>query len=407
MSLFITSLSLLVGCSGNSALQDRFSPDPSLNSPQTVESPSPSSSPSPQRVSQLPPQFPSSIPLYRNAKMIETKGEISETQGTTYWESDDPINVLKSRYQAEFKENNWEIIQPFNLDTDNEEDKLIASKENLEVNIYFKEIGRNNQFIIEYKPLNTAVNPNSSPSLSPSPSNSPALTNMSFADLNEVPAPLQKYLSDLTNLGELTAYQGTSDQFKPEQPISRREYARWLFNIHNQLYRNQSAKQIRPSSRGSEPVFSDIPASDPDFAVIQGLAEAGVLRSSLTGDTEQTSFRPDAPLLREDLLIWKVPVDLRKALPSATIDNVKETWGFQDTNKIPPLALRALYADFQNGDKANVRRVFGYTTLFNPKKAVTRAEAAAALWYFGFQGDGISAQEVLEIQNSSSVTNNG
>ena len=60
------------------------------------------------------------------------------------------------------------------------------------------------------------------------------------------------------------------------------------------------------------------------------------------------------------------------------------------------LAVRALYADFQNGDRANVRRMFGYTALFQPLKPVTRAEAAASLWYFGFQGDGITAKEVLK-----------
>ena len=60
-----------------------------------------------------------------------------------------------------------------------------------------------------------------------------------------------------------------------------------------------------------------------------------------------------------------------------------------------------LYADFQNGDLSNIRRIFGYTTLFQPKKPVTRAEAAASLWYFGFQGDGITAQEVLESEAES------
>ena len=60
-------------------------------------------------------------------------------------------------------------------------------------------------------------------------------------------------------------------------------------------------------------------------------------------------------------------------------------------------AIQALYADFQNGEQSNVRRVFGYTTLFQPKKGVTLAEAAASLWYFGYQGDGLSAQDVLSI----------
>ncbi|MFM6397433.1 MAG: S-layer homology domain-containing protein, partial [Planktothrix sp.] len=36
-----------------------------------------------------------------------------------------------------------------------------------------------------------------------------------------------------------------------------------------------------------------------------------------------------------------------------------------------------------------------FTTLFQPKKNVTRAEAAATLWFFGFQGEGISAKDAL------------
>ncbi|HEY9747138.1 MAG TPA: S-layer homology domain-containing protein, partial [Allocoleopsis sp.] len=97
-----------------------------------------------------------------------------------------------------------------------------------------------------------------------------------------------------------------------------------------------------------------------------------------------------------------LPLDTRQALPTASLDAVKETWGFQDAAKIDPKALRAVLADFQNGDLANIRRALGYTTLFQPKKSVTRAEAAATLWYFGSQGEGVSALELL--QNQSGVT---
>ena len=55
--------------------------------------------------------------------------------------------------------------------------------------------------------------------------------------------------------------------------------------------------------------------------------------------------------------------------------------------------------NYNNADNSNIRRVFGYTTLFQPKKTVTRAQAAATLWYFGFQGEGISANEVLNNPN--------
>ena len=85
-------------------------------------------------------------------------------------------------------------------------------------------------------------------------------------------------------------------------------------------------------------------------------------------------------------------------MPTASVEAIKESWGFQDTANIDPAVLGALFADFQNGDRSNLQRVFGYTTLFQPKKPVTRAEAAASLWFFGFQGDGITAPELLKSQ---------
>ena len=76
--------------------------------------------------------------------------------------------------------------------------------------------------------------------------------------------------------------------------------------------------------------------------------------------------------------------------------------GLQEAAKIYSRALRAVTADFQNGDQSNIRRVFGYTTLFQPKKAVTRAEAAATIWFFGSQTEGISAKEALQLKPQKS-----
>ena len=156
------------------------------------------------------------------------------------------------------------------------------------------------------------------------------------------------------------------------------------------------AKKIRLATTSSELAFQDIKPNDPDFAAIQGLAEAGLIPSVLTQENDNLLFRPEAPLTREDLLAWKVPLDIRKALPKASIENIEDSWGFQDATNINTLSMRALFADFQNGDRSNVRRMFGYTTLFQPKKSVTRGEAAASLWYFGFQGDGMTAKEALK-----------
>ncbi|MEB3269308.1 MAG: S-layer homology domain-containing protein [Leptolyngbya sp.] len=222
---------------------------------------------------------------------------------------------------------------------------------------------------------------------------SPAASSQGLAG---VPSDLKPYIEDLLALDLLPLRQGAdgsgADGFT--QPISRREYARWLFTVNNRFYADTAAKRVRPGSRGDQPAFQDVPATDPDFAAIQGLAAAGIIPSTLTGNSTAVNFRPDTPLTRETLVLWKVPLDTRAALPTTTPAAVTETWGFQDAAKIEPLALRAIAADFQLGDFANIRRAFGYTTLLQPQKAVTRAEAAATLWRFGTQTDGITAKDV-------------
>lgn len=251
-----------------------------------------------------------------------------------------------------------------------------------------------------------------------------------FNDLDKIPAPLRPYVEAVIALGVLTPANPTpnptpspvssptstpttsptlsptvastpsgspsSSLFAPNQIITRRDYARWLVAVNNRLQANQPAQQVRLGLTTAQPAFQDVSRSDADFPVIQGLAEAGLVPSPLSGDSTTVVFRPNEPLTREQLLLWKVPMDMRQTLPPATLEAVTQTWGFQDAARIEPKALRAVLADFQNGDLSNIRRVFGYTTLFQPKKPVTRAEAAAALWYFGFQGEGRSAESVLK-----------
>ncbi|WP_008307846.1 S-layer homology domain-containing protein [Leptolyngbya sp. PCC 6406] len=219
-------------------------------------------------------------------------------------------------------------------------------------------------------------------------------------NLDVIPEDLRSYVADLIALdpdllkGDATWGEDGVDFFT--QPISRREYARWLFALNNQFHQDAAAKRIRGGNRSDKPAFQDVPPEDPDFAAIQGLAAAGIIPSALTGNSTAVTFRPDAPLTRETLVLWKVPLDTRATLPTTTPEAVTQTWAFQDVNTIEPLALRAIAADFQLGDFANIRRAFGYTTLLQPQKAVTRSEAAAALWRFGTQTDGITAQEIAD-----------
>jgi hypothetical protein len=232
----------------------------------------------------------------------------------------------------------------------------------------------------------------------PSAERSPSASTL---DLAGVPTDLHTYVNDLAALevlpllAESTDSPPTANGNAPfSQPISRREYARWLFLANNTFYEDVANQRIRAGTQGDEPAFQDVSPADPDFDAIQGLAKAGIIPSTLSGSSTMTNFRPDAPLTRETLILWKVPLDIHRALPETTPESVAERWGFQDVNQVEPLALRAVAADFELGDFSNIRRAFGYTILLQPNQTVTRAEAAAVLWRFGSQTEGVSAADL-------------
>ena len=191
--------------------------------------------------------------------------------------------------------------------------------------------------------------------------------------------------------------------FSPNQPIKRSTFARWLFQARNRYNRDRPTQQFRLASKdSSDAVYKDVPTTHPDFPYIQGLAEAGYLPSLLTGDTAEASFNPDANLTRETLIRWKVPIDQQKLLPTVTTAKVAETWGFKDAEKVNPNAASAIVADHINKELSNIRRLVGASLLLQPQKVVTRAEAAAVLWYFGVDGQGISARDVIRAEAQAS-----
>jgi hypothetical protein len=243
----------------------------------------------------------------------------------------------------------------------------------------------------------TIVNQKGTDAVGDEPESSPdkSAPGSKSSDLSGVPASLQPYVGDVAQLEVIENLAAT-----PDRPISRALFARWLVELNNRIYRDRPARQIRLAT-ASKPAFADVPATHPEFAYIQGLAESGYLPSPLSGDSTQTRFRPGDPLTRETLLSWKVPVDRQQVLPTVSVERVKQVWGFKDTNRIAPAALSAVAADRQNGDLSNIRRVLGSTLLFQPQKPVTRAEAAAALWFIGTEGDSLSARDLLRSERQA------
>ncbi len=379
----------------------------------------------------LPADFPQDIPIYPNATFESVEpSSVNTGKISARWVSPDPSNFIVGFYSKELREKKWEVIK---RPEDGQQGEFTAERNNAAVKITVEPKTVTNpqpnqpqtttELVIEYSPDKTALQKTPSPTPTntvnpdfigpqqpvnkPTPAqNTPQITAESkeFGDLNKAPQELQSYIQDLATLGVLSTPTNTAktnsatNQFQPNTTITRGEYARWLTAANNSMHINSSSKQIRLAVESNKSAFSDVSKADPDFAAIQGLAEAGLIPSSLSGDSTKVLFRPNAPLTREQMLLWKIPLDTRQGLPKSSLDAVKQTWGFQDTGKIDPKALQAVLADHQNGDKSNIRRVFGYTTLFQPKKAVTRAEAAAALWYFGTESEGISAKEAFKLK---------
>lgn len=242
--------------------------------------------------------------------------------------------------------------------------------------------------------------PQPSPTQSPKPS--PSLTPTDWQDRDQLPTQLKPYVEDLLALNLLKpdsklADSKSADLAKLNAPITRREFAKWLLTINNRYYQNRPTRQIRIVGVGNNPAFSDISNADPDFAVLQSLAEAGILPSSLSGEDKSEKFRPMDPLTREDLLRWKVPLDIRSTTENPTpIDKLQKALPFQDSNKIShPDSIQAIALDIQNSDQSNLRRSFGYTKLLQPQRSVTRAEAAAALWSIGSLSEVSTAKETM------------
>ena len=381
-TLLFLSLLFLNACSGNQAIESLFAPNSKLlENSATINSAGNDSNPtnSSEEKNLLPANLPSEIPIYSPAKLIKNE------DNKTTWNSSDPLNLINNFYQQELKNPKWSI-------SEQQDNLLIAtnSDNNKQLKISFLPSGEKTTFTIEY-PFNSPIsvkNTNISTTNSESPENEQNVAEK---------AEINSYIQDLVALDIINQNPDTLD---PNKIVTRREYARWLITANNTIYGNSPSKQVRLANKNDKPVFTDVKNQDPDFAEIQGLAEAGFIPSSLTQDANAVMFRPDAPLTREDLISWKVPLDTRQALPNASLDTIKETWGFKDASKINPQVWPSLYVDWQNGDKSNLKRTFGYTTLFQPQKSVTLTQAATVLWYFGDQNNGISASELLSVNNA-------
>lgn len=411
LGLFLALLFSLAGCSGDDA-QRVFSADPQAS--QWGNTP------------KLPTDFPGGL-NYPDAKLqgVQQIDQIAafklkkqDLTQQTRWATTDTSQRVQQYYSKRLQKDDWQLTE---RKLSQQQLILIAKRDSLHVRVTIPAAGTfvpvqadNNGtkrrvpmtvFFIDYAQGNQSSvaeappQPGDSDFIGPinADENTTEPTVVPKKIVNQISPDLQTYVQDLQQLEVL-------DIGDPNQPIQRGTFARWLVVTNNRLYRDRPTQQIRVAATNQEPVFKDVSSDNSNFPYIQGLAEAGFIPSPLSGDADQTAFQPNQPLTRESLLQWKVPVDFRKILPSTTTAKVQEVWGFKDTDQISAPALTAVFADHNNGELANMRRLLGSALLFQPQKAVTRAEAAATLWFIGVAGEGYSAKDVMRAEKQSGAS---
>jgi predicted Ser/Thr protein kinase len=204
-----------------------------------------------------------------------------------------------------------------------------------------------------------------------------------FADITGIAGS-----KEITQLAQLGVFPSDGGNFMPQQSVTRAEFVRWLVLANNAYNVDKPTRQIR-LAEGGNATFTDIPTTHPDFKYIQGMANAG-----FTIGVDPTTFSPDTPLTREQMIAIKVGLD-QGGLDVPSSDYIP---AWTDRDQISPAFKPALEVEYaRNTQVKNVERTFGAIKTFNPQAAVTRAQATLCIWLIG-NSEPRSAEDALKMR---------
>lgn len=160
------------------------------------------------------------------------------------------------------------------------------------------------------------------------------------------------FIAELSKRGILT---GVADnQFQPDQPLNRAQYAALVSNVLPDNQQNQIA-------------FSDVSSDFWGAKAIDDSVQSGFIKGYL-----DNTFQPDQPISRMEVLL-----SLTNGFGLAKSTNPDSALAvFQDQDQIPDWARPAIATATESG------LVVSYpdTKVFNPNQPATRAEVAAMLY---------------------------
>lgn len=230
---------------------------------------------------------------------------------------------------------------------------------------------------------------------------STAPTPGSYSDI--AGTPIERYVTGLSQLGVFGTPGGA---FDPDGTITRGEFAKWLVLANNGIFENAPEKKIA-LSHVTKPAYSDVPPSHPDFPYVQGLKDAGFAVGFPDG-----TFKPDAPLTREQMIAMKATVDRGGTSTYYVISANSMMPNWKDAGLIATMYRGAIAEDsaldksaVANWDQprmaiGNVSRAFGPIASFEPQATVTRGQAAAVLWKMGPHNTDITNPEPENLPRS-------
>lgn len=220
--------------------------------------------------------------------------------------------------------------------------------------------------------------------LTPSPAPTAA-----FSDLGGVAAA--PYIDQLARLQVFFPAGGV---FEPDKPVLRREFVRWLMHADAAIWAQNPSGVIRPSHTDAVQFFSDVPTDDPDYTAIEGLREAGVPLA------RGRRFRPNQPITREEALAIKAYVDCGAPDPLLTSDPAQayaDLAPWKDDRRIGRAYVVPIASCFMQdagtvpADRLDtIARTFGNVDFLQPRRPLTRAQAAAMIWRIGEQKPDLS-----------------
>ncbi len=200
----------------------------------------------------------------------------------------------------------------------------------------------------------------------------PVAAKAEFTDLKG--DPLADVVAGLVKLGVLDFAKG---QFNPNASMCRGDFVSSLVRANDIFFRDQPDQQI-PLAPADEPVlFLDVQPTVPCFPYVQGMVNAGYVVGS--GESE---FGYNHNLTREWLIVLRNGIDLgRDAVVADPADynilRVRLRAFLEDADLVGDQCLAAVLADVAGGK--TIRLAFAGTRRLDPKKTVTRREAALAL----------------------------